>query len=285
MTAKRVAISTVTGGMAMASTYTHDDATIPAAPGSTPRNADRGRFFVYYALTCLGVAVLGFLPSFWVPVSTLGYSDTGLILAHGFVFTAWPVLFLWQTVQVEAGRVVNHRSWGVLGVSLATMMLLVGIATAESQLTGRLAFGYGDRARAFAIVPLTTVAMFFGLFAAAVANVRRPDWHKRLMMCASAVVLTAAFARMIRYVVDGRPLAPLAANAPPGSPELVLRPASLVLVLIVSAAVIDRRRRNGAFHPAWFWGIGVFAIVTIGRIPLSRTDGWYALTDALVAFG
>lgn len=269
----------------MASTILKDDLTMGVARDSPLRTADRGRFFVGYAIVCLAIAVVGFFPSFWAPLGALRYADSGLVLAHGLLFTAWPVLFLWQTVRIESGRMANHRAWGVAGVSLATMMFLVGIATAESQLTARLAFGYGDRARAFAVVPLTTIVMFFGLFAAAVANVHRPDWHKRLMMCASAVVLTAAFARMIRYVVDGRPLGPLPANSPPGLPELVLRPASLVLVLLVSAALIDRRRRNGVFHPAWFWGIGAFVAVTVGRIPLSRTDGWYALTDALVAFG
>lgn len=268
----------------MASTFA------PGEQGSTesaigPRSADRGRFFVNYAIACLAIAILGFLPSFWIPVGTARYSDTGMVLAHGLVFTAWPVLFLWQTVQVERGRIANHRAWGVAGVSLATMMLLVGIATAESQLTDRLALGFGDRARAFVIVPITSIAMFFGLFAAAVANVARPDWHKRLMMCASAVVLVPAFARMVFIFVDGRLPGPPSPTTPPGLPEMALRPGALVLGLMVAAAAIDRRRRGRALHPAWLWGIGVFVVVTVGRIPIARTEAWYAFTDALVAFG
>lgn len=266
----------------MATTFLNDGPSEEQAP---VRSADRGRFFVNYAVVCLAIAVLGFLPSFWLPVGTARYGDSGMVLAHGLVFTAWPLLFLWQTVQVERGRIANHRAWGVAGVSLATMMLLVGISTVEAQLTDRLAFGYGDRARAFAIAPLTNILLFFALFVAAVGRVRRPDWHKRLMMCASAVVLVPAFARIFFFLVDGRPLGPPPLNAPPGTPELVLRPGGAVLVLMLTAALIDRRRRYGALHPAWIWGIGSFTAVSFGRIPFARTDGWYALTDALVRFG
>lgn len=249
------------------------------------RAADRGTFFVAYAGVCLAVAVLGFAPSFWVPLGIARYGDTGLVLAHGLIFTAWPALFLWQTIQIERGHVANHRAWGVAGVSLATMMLLVGIATVEAQLNDRLALGFGDRARAFAIAPFTNIFLFFGLVVAAVAQVKRPDWHKRLMMCASAVVLVPAFARMIFYVFDGRPLGPPSPLAPPGLPELVLRPASLALLLMAVGALVDRRRRGGHTHPAWLWGIAVFTAVSVGRIAFARTEGWYAFTDALVAFG
>lgn len=265
-------------------TVFNDGKPAEAGPAVLTHN-DRGQFFVSYAIVCLAIAVLGFLPSFWIPVGAARYADTGMVLAHGVVFTAWPALFLSQTMMVERGRIASHRAWGIAGVSLATMMLLVGISTVEAQLTDRLAFGYGNRARAFAIVPLTNVALFFGLFVAAIGNVARVDWHKRLMMCASAIVLVPAFARIVFYLVDGRPLGPPPLNAPPGTPELTLRPAALVLVLMIAAALVDRRRRGGALHPAWLWGIGLFAAVSIGRIPLARTEWWYAATDALVRFG
>lgn len=269
----------------MASTIPSEAQGIGAMPEITMHHADRGRFFIDYAVVCLAIAVLGFLPSFWVPLGVLRYGDSGLVLAHGVLFTAWPLLFLWQTVQVERGQIVNHRAWGMIGVSLATMLLLVGIATVEAQLTERLTSGFGDRARAFAIVPLSNIALFFALFAAAVANVSRPGWHKRLMMCASAAVLVPAFARMVAVLIDGRPLGVPAGASPPGLPEMVLRPAALVAALMVAAALIDRRRRGGTTHPAWLWGIGLFVTIAVGRIAVARTEVWYSVADALVAFG
>lgn len=256
----------------------------PSPAERSNASPDRGAFFTNYAALCLAIAVLGFAPSFWYPITAGSFGGTGMIAAHGILFTAWPVLFFTQTLLVERRRISRHRAWGVLGVSLATMMLLVGIATVEAQLTERLAAGFGDRARSFTITPLTNIVLFFGFFAAAVANVGRPDWHKRLMMVASAIVLLPAFARFFFILVDGRPIGPLPSVTPPGVPEAALRPGSLVILLMAGAALVDRRRL-GKVHPAWSWGIGVFAAVALARIPLSRSDAWLAIADVLVAFG
>ena len=265
----------------MASTY---PAGAVEAPLPAPAVRDRGRFFVAYAAICLIVAVGGFVPSFWYPVASASFGGTWLVVFHGVMFTAWTVLFLSQTLLVERGRLIDHRAWGVAGVSLASMLLLIGIATAIASLEARLAAGFGDRARAFTVVPITSVALFFGFFAAAVANVTRPDWHKRLMMIATGVALVPAFARMFFVLVDGRAIGATAATSRPGTPEIALRPSAAVLALLLGAALADRRRR-GSWHPAWSWGIGIFVVICLARVPLSRTQGWYSFADWLVAFG
>lgn len=245
---------------------------------------DRGRFFVAYAAICVAIAVGGFLPSFWLPMATIGFAGSWLVVFHGLLFTGWTLLFLSQTLQIERGRLINHAAWGMAGISLASILLVFGIATAIGSLEARLTAGFGDKARAFTIVPMSAITMFFGFFVAAIANVRRSDWHKRLMMIATAASLTAAFARLFAVIVDGRAFGATAAMSPPGIPEIALRPATGVLALMVGAALVDRRRR-GAMHPAWYWGIGIYAAVSVLRIPLSRTQAWYGFADWLVAFG
>jgi len=262
-------------------------ATLPAdareAPPPNSALRDRGGLFVAYAWICLAVAIGGFVPSFWWSMATGGTSGTWLVFVHGMMFSGWVVLFLAQTIQVERGRLNHHRAWGVLGVGMASMLLLLGIATAVGSLEARLAAGFGDKARAFTIVPMTSVAMFFGFFAAAVANVHRPDWHKRLMMIATGAALLPALARVFFVLADGRAIGATAATSPPGIPEMALRPATVVVLLLVGTALIDRRRR-GALHPAWVWGIAIYAVVSLVRIPLARTPAWYAVADWLVAF-
>lgn len=244
---------------------------------------DRGRFFVLYAWLCLAIAVAGFAPSFWYPLGVSAFNGSWLVVTHGLLFTGWAVLFLTQTRLVESGRLLNHRKWGIAGVSLATMLLLIGIATVEAQLTDRLAAGFGDKARAFTIVPLSNIALFFGMFATAVALATRPDWHKRLMMAATAVVLTPPLARFFFVLIDGRPLGPIPALTPPGTPLLALRPSSLVLMFLVGTAILDRRRL-GRFHAAWGWSIGAFLLIAIARIPFAQTEAWRGFADWLVAF-
>jgi len=268
----------------MSTIYAADDEAIDARRTRPPAAADRGRFFINFAWLALAIAVLGFAPSFWFPIGARSFNGSWLVVTHGVLFTAWAVFFLTQTHLVETGRLVSHRKWGVAGVSLATMLLLVGIATVEAQLTDRLAAGFGDKARAFAIVPLTNIALFFGLVATSLGMVARTDWHKRLMMAATAVALTPPLARFFFVLVDGRPLGPIPAVTPPGTPLLTLRPAALVVALLVGTALIDRKRL-GSVHPAWLWAIGGYVALALTRIPASSTEAWYGFADWLVAFG
>ena len=106
-------------------------------------------------------------------------------------------------VLAARGRVARHRAWGLLGVSLATAMVLVGFAVANDVLAVRLAAGYGDRARAFHIAS-TSIITLFGIFvAAAIVNVARPEVHKRLMLLATISMLPPAIARLFFAVSVG----------------------------------------------------------------------------------
>ena len=82
------------------------------------------------------------------------------------------------------------------GISLVTAMVVIGMATGIGNMLHRLAEGDGDMARAFSVVPLTSIALFGVLVAVAVANVKRPDVHKRVMLVASISILQAAVDRI-----------------------------------------------------------------------------------------
>ena len=111
---------------------------------------------------------------------------------HGLLFSLWTLFFLSQALLVANGRLKSHRKWGLLGISLATAMLFTGLAVAIQGLDERLEAGYGDAARAFTIVPVSAILLFAGLVTAAIANLRRPEWHKRLMLIATTALLQAA---------------------------------------------------------------------------------------------
>lgn len=245
---------------------------------------EKGSLFVGYSAICVAIAVGGFFPSFWMKLPSGSFGGSALVVVHGLLFTAWPLLLLSQAILVNRAQLGHHRAWGVAGVSLATMLLLIGIGTAIGSIEGRLAAGFGDRGRSFAIVPLSNIVMFFGFFAFAIANVRRPDWHKRLMLVATSAALTAAVARFIFLIVDGRPFGASATMSPPGTVTGALRPSAVIVILMVGAMLYDRKQR-GSFHPAWFWGIGIYVAVALIRIPLAATPQWLALTEFLIHFG
>ena len=97
----------------------------------------------------------------------------------------------------------HHRAWGVAGVSLATAMVFVGLATGIASMQKNVAEGYAQAARAFAIVPITSAFLFAVLVAWAVVSVKKPEVHKRLMMLATLSILQAPLGRFFFLTVGG----------------------------------------------------------------------------------
>ena len=201
---------------------------------------------------------------------------------HGLLYSLWTLFFLSQAVLVANGRLRNHKAWGLAGISLATAMVFVGLAVAIAGLERRLALGYGDGARAFAIVPVTSALLFGGLITAAMANLRRPEWHKRLMLVATAALLQPAIARFF-FMANGAADAGLRQVGPPPSVDTTMMFA-FVADLFIVAAIAHDWWKWGRPHAAYLWGIAAVLAVQLSRPGLSRTDAWQGFTNFLVAF-
>jgi len=235
------------------------------------------------AYACALVAVAGFVPTYWAPVAAGTFGGPPLLHVHGLLFSAWPVLFICQARFAATGRFEHHRTLGFAGISLATAMLFAGVAAVIHTLEGASATAFQFQARAFAIVPLSILLSFAGLVAVAIANVRRPAVHMRLMLAASITLLPPAIARILFLF-----LAPPGTDAPgQGEPPTVifaLVPSFLANLLIVVAMVHDWRRR-GRPHVAYVIAGACIVAVQLARIPLSGTAAWHTVTTALLEFG
>src|SRR6266550_247398 len=85
------------------------------------------RFFYFHmTLACMAVAFLGFAPTYWLPMASGSFAATPVVHFHGMLFFAWTLYFAFQTWLAASGRIVRHRSLGVIGVSLATAMTIFG---------------------------------------------------------------------------------------------------------------------------------------------------------------
>jgi hypothetical protein len=241
------------------------------------------KFYVTMAAIFVAIAFGGFFETYWLQIARGTFTGSPMMHLHGLLFSLWTLFFLSQALLVANGKIKKHRAWGLFGISLATAMLFTGMAVAIEGLQDRLDAGYGDAARAFTIVPVTAVLMFAGFVAAAVINLKRPEWHKRLMLLATTALLQAAMARFFFLAATGggpglRPglVAPL-----PISRTMV--PVFLVELLIVAAMVHDWRS-YGRVHPAYWWGFGVTTAMQLLRLAVGYTDAWYRFTDFLLAF-
>lgn len=159
-------------------------------------------------------------------------------------------------------------------------MVIIGVAAAAQTLTIGLSSGYGDRSRAFLILPISAVGLFAGFVAAAVANIRNPEAHKRLMLLATIALLQAAMGRVFfELITGGGPgLRPGLGAPPPVTTALV---PSLLLNLLIVAGVVHDWRTRGRPHPTWVWGWAIITAVILMRGPVAATATWSAFADAL----
>jgi hypothetical protein len=239
-----------------------------------------GHFYVWMAAACALVAFGGFAPTYWLQLPAHTFVGPPLLHVHGALFSAWTLLLLSQTLLAANGRLDHHRAWGLAGISLATAMVVIGLAAAILTLTRGLAAGYGDHSRAFLILPVSAISLFAGFFIAAIANIRRPEAHKRFMLLATIALLQAAMGRIFFVLVTGGGPGLRPGLGPPPPLVIGLVP-SLIIELLIVAGIIHDWRTRGRPHPVWLIGGAVMTAVVLLRGPVSGTSGWLAFADAL----
>jgi hypothetical protein len=233
------------------------------------------RAFVVLAAFCLTVAVVGFAPTYWIPLLRGSLDASFALHLHAVLFHGWLVLFVTQAWLASTGRLDRHRRMGLVGIAMATAMLFVGVEVAVARLEILAAGGAEAAARAFSVVPLTGIVLFAGMVAVAVANAaRRPEVHMRVMLAANVGVLNAAMGRLVRLFA-----APEGAGPPPVAFSIL--PGLMGDLILVGAMIHDRRTR-GRVHPAYWVAGAVLLASQLIRVPLSRTEAWLAFTRWLV---
>ncbi len=237
------------------------------------RTDTRSRFFVLMGGLSLLIALAGFLPTYWLPMLQ-GRSFPPILHIHGAIFIAWNALFLGQSLLVANGRTPDHRNWGMVGIALATAMIISVLLAVQSTFIRAAAIGMEAQARAFSSVSLTGISLFAILFTLAIRNVRTPDMHRRLMYGASVPLLQAAVARWFQVA-----LTPPGAVGPP--PVFVaVPPGLLVFTVFFIPLVLHDRRTLGHVHPTSLKVMAaVFAVILL-PLALGPSALWAGMTEA-----
>ena len=182
----------------------------------------------------------------------------------------------------------THRALGLAGISLATAMVFTALAVIVRGLGIAVEVGTEAGNRTMSIVPVFAITTFAAFFALAVANVRRPESHKRFIVLATIALLPAAMARVL-FRLFAPPDAVLAsAGSPIPDPaamlNLVIVPALLADLLLIAAIVYDWRTRG---RPHRIYVIGGLCLVgsQLLRPVIAQTAAWQAVTSTLLALG
>jgi hypothetical protein len=233
--------------------------------------ASARRFHLLMAGIFVLIAFGGFIPSYWLRLANGSIHVPPIIHVHGFLLFSWTVFYFFQAALISSGRTVKHQAWGLAGIALFTLLCSSIIATQATVLKLDDAHGLGDASRRFSAVVLLGLIVMIGMFAAAIANVRKPEVHKRLMLVLMAGMMTPAIARVFIALLAP----PGAADGPP--PPFVAVPPGFVAMLLIVAAIIYDWRTRGRPHKAYIYGGLVTLAELLLLVPISGTHAWMSV--------
>jgi len=244
--------------------------TTSASASQTAGQVRSSYFYVWSALACVAVAFLGFTPTYFAPLVKGSLSASPLVHVHGIAFFSWTLFFTYQAWLAASGRTMRHRDIGLIGISFATAMTLLGLMVAVASATRAGGIGFLSEAKQFMVVPVAGITTFAVLFAFAIANVKNKEVHKRLMLVATASILDAAVARWFLTFLAPPP----APGASPVPPVGIALPPALLVDLFIIAGIIHDWRTRGRPHPTYLIAGGAVLVQQLLRAPISTTAVW-----------
>src|SRR5688500_17212306 len=133
-----------------------------------------GSFYVWMSAVFVATAFLGFIPTYFQPLAAGQFKANAVVHLHGLFFFGWTLFALVQASLVPARQVALHRALGMVGVSLATVLVMLGLLASLNALQVGIASGCEREALAFLIVPISILIPFAVFFALGAANTRKP---------------------------------------------------------------------------------------------------------------
>jgi len=230
-------------------------------------------FYVWMAGAFVLVAFGGFLPTYWAPVIARTFHAPPIIHIHGMLMFTWTCFYFVQATLVATGHTMNHRSWGLAGIALFSVIACVILVGEMAVLKRDEALGMGEASRRFAAVTLCAWPLMVSVFALSIANVRRPEVHKRLMTLLMSAMMTPAIARVFLTL-----FAHAGAAGPP--PPFVSIPPALMADLFVVVAMVRDWRIIGRPHPVYVYGGAVLLAQQVLTVPFAATATWMNIVRA-----
>ena len=223
----------------------------------------RSRFYLAMAVLMTGIVVAGFWPSYFGPLLRGNAERHWVIHLHGAVFSGWMALLLAQVILVARGRTRWHRTVGRVGIAYGVLVVLLGLTVSVVAPVLHVMAGEWprDQAAGFFLITFGDMALFGGMFGAAVAYRHQPDVHKRLIVLATIALLFAAVGRL-----------PLG-----GSLAAFLG----VWLIPLFIAIAHDRITRGSVHRVYVVGAIVLPLVA-ARVFFEKSEAWLVVGRAIL---
>lgn len=171
---------------------------------------------------------------------------------HALVFVSWLALFATQNYLAATGSLALHRRLGWLGVALAATMVVLGSYTGLKAIELHRQPFFFSPPYFLALTQVESV-MFGGIVAAAIVWRRDTEWHRRLMLTATVLLMEPALGRVLPMPLTG------------GEAGEWL--ACLIQLGVLGIVWHHDRKTRGAVHPALLAGM-VLVVLEHGTVSL-----------------
>jgi hypothetical protein len=165
------------------------------AIASVQRSSAPRRFYVAMSLLMLALVTYGFSRTVGDALlhTQRPHRFVALLGLHGAVFYAWMVIFVAQSALVRVRNLRLHRLLGWVGAADALLVVVMGVWATFAE----------PAPFALDCIGLVSMAGFGIPVALAIVWRKRPAYHRRLVLIATAMLTNAAFARFPRTYLPG----------------------------------------------------------------------------------
>jgi len=231
---------------------------------------DRNFFLVFVACSWVAIA-FGFAPAVKERfLGTPGYEAPWALVIHVWSFVAWMTILTLQTGFIRRGRQDLHRFLGPIILGLIPVMAISAIAT--EVYSERFYAAKDPEEYRFFIVALTTVVLFTVTACGAFLLRGNPPAHKRMILLATSVILSAATFRWWGATI----------YKALGFDAWLMCYWLGPTLLILSAALYDAMTR-GRVHKVLAIGVPIYLISFAASIAIYWSDWWLLLVRRVLA--
>jgi hypothetical protein len=243
-----------------------------ATAGSTATssgNSLRRYFFVVMASTIVVIAFAGFAPSFYLRGAFRPEGKLSVLLhMHGMVFSTWIILSFVQSILIVRGSRTLHRRLGWFAAAIAiAMVVLVAGATVEEM---RRVPPTPPPPIALALNTFDMV-VFTILVSSAIYLRKLPDWHRRLLLSATLVLLGAPILRLLIFLKGDVTHA------------LLILDVLLVDMFFLICFAFDFKTRR-RIHPAYVCALALLLADQVTTFSVMAWPPWVSLANAIQHF-
>jgi FtsH-binding integral membrane protein len=168
---------------------------VSGTSAASGRNGLLQRYFYFWmALLFAAIVAIGFSRTVNQNLFHPAIARPRILWFHAAAFSAWILLFIFQSALIRTRNVKWHRFFGWFGAALGAVMVPLGIITAI--VMARFdAFQLHQPDPNFLSVPFLDILAFGVLLTLAISWRKKPELHRRFLFVATCMLLDAPFGR------------------------------------------------------------------------------------------